>query len=96
MEQSYGVRDARDEPAQAGEQQQFFDLPDHDVLPRRVPEIPITRSGNLGSTRGLDSIKKRGIPRVEPSIAGPLRGKPLLAPMMRSVATASCSSAELV
>jgi hypothetical protein len=96
MEQSYGVRDARDEPAQAGEQQQFFDLPDHDVLPRRVPEIPTTRSGNLGSTRGLDSIKKRGIPRVEPSIAGPLRGKPLLAPMMRSVATASCSSAELV
>jgi hypothetical protein len=26
MEQGYGVRDARDEPAQAGEQQQFFDL----------------------------------------------------------------------
>ena len=35
VEQGHGVRDARDEPAQAGEQQQFFDLPDHDVLPRR-------------------------------------------------------------
>ena len=35
VEQGYGVRDARDEPAQAREQQQFFDLPDHDVLPGR-------------------------------------------------------------
>jgi hypothetical protein len=46
MEQGYGVGDARDEPAQAGEQQQFFDLPDHEVLPRKVPEIPITRVPN--------------------------------------------------
>jgi hypothetical protein len=37
VEQGYGVRDARDEPAQAGEQQQFFDLPDHDVLPGEGP-----------------------------------------------------------
>jgi hypothetical protein len=37
MEQSYGVRNARDEPAQAGEQQQFFDLPDHDALPGEGP-----------------------------------------------------------
>jgi hypothetical protein len=50
VEQGYGVRDARDEPAQAGEQQQFFDLPDHDVLPpEKVPETPTTRSRNLGS-----------------------------------------------
>jgi hypothetical protein len=49
VEQGYGVRDARDEPAQAGEQQQFFDLPDQDVLPRKVPETPITTSRNLGS-----------------------------------------------
>jgi hypothetical protein len=49
VEQGYRVRDARDEPAQAGEQQQFFDLPDQDVLPRKVPETPITRSRNLGS-----------------------------------------------
>src|SRR5262249_32698048 len=34
-EQGYGVREARGEPAQAGQQQQFFDLSGHDVLPRR-------------------------------------------------------------
>ena len=36
VEQGHGVRDARDEPAQAGEQQQFFDLPDHDVHYQRI------------------------------------------------------------
>jgi hypothetical protein len=52
VEQRYGVGDAGDDPAQAGEHQQFFDLPDHDSPPaEKVPETPTTRSGNLGSTR---------------------------------------------
>jgi hypothetical protein len=33
VEQRYGVRDAGDEPAHAGKQQQFLDKPGHDVLP---------------------------------------------------------------
>jgi len=48
MEQGYGVRDARDEPAQAGEQQQFFDLPDHDVLPGENPGDSNNEERELG------------------------------------------------
>jgi hypothetical protein len=56
VKQGYGVRDARDEPAQAGEQQQFFDLPDHDVLPpRRSRRLQQRRGRTLGSTRGFSS-----------------------------------------
>jgi hypothetical protein len=68
VKQGYGVRDARDESAQAGEQQQFFDLPDHDVLPpRRSRRLQQRRGRTLGSTRGFSS-------KEEPAQGG--RGNP--------------------
>jgi hypothetical protein len=45
-EQGYGVREARGEPAQAGQQQQFFDLSGHYVLPGERPENPMEERGS--------------------------------------------------
>src|SRR5215472_14516556 len=52
VEQGYGVRDAGDEPAHAGKQQQFLDKPGHDVPPGVAPGETTTGSGNLGSNDG--------------------------------------------
>ena len=62
VEQRQGVGDARDEPAQAGEQQQFFDLPDHDVLPGEGPGDSNNEERELGFRAALDSVEDRGIP----------------------------------
>jgi hypothetical protein len=63
VKQGYGVRDARDESAQAGEQQQFFDLPDHDVLPREGPGDSNNDEGELWVPRA-DSHQKRNWPEA--------------------------------
>jgi hypothetical protein len=60
VEQRQSVGDARDEPAQAGEQQQFFDLPDHDVLPGEGPGHSNNEERELGFRAALDSVKDRG------------------------------------
>jgi hypothetical protein len=61
VEQGHGVGDAGDEAAQAGEQQQFFDLPDHDSPPpEKVSETRTTTSGNLGSTAGIGIPSRKG------------------------------------
>jgi hypothetical protein len=60
VEQRQGVGDARDEPAQAGEQQQFFDLPDHDGLPGEGPGHSNNEERELGFRAPLDSVKDRG------------------------------------
>ena len=58
VKQGYGVRDARDESAQAGEQQQFFDLPDHDVLPREGPGDSNNDEGELWVPRAGSHQKR--------------------------------------